>query len=1038
MKHITIAVALTVLPATVWQAQAQSRLCDPSFENCRVPLMELIRAESVAIDVAFWFMEDSRYTTALIERWKAGVPIRVLIDLKANASYPINANRIAELAAAGIPIRHKTSSYLHWKTMVFAGQSVVEFSGANYSPNAFVPNAPYVDYVDEAILFSSDPDIVNSFKTKFDDVWTSTSGYANYANVSGPLTRSHPTYPIHADLNFPPGTGQNFAIRSARLYDSEDAGIDAIMYRITDRRHSDALIRAHLRGVPVRLLTEPKQYRDPARLWHAWNVDRLHVAGVQVRHRRHRGLNHEKLTLLSEQRTTILGSSNWTESSANSQLEHNLFSREAWIYDWSRAHFDRKWNSDTETQPFVPLRPDAPIYNRPADAAQNQPLTVTLRWYAGPWAHRYDVYLGTDAAAMVLKLDDVELGPSEHATDYVSHTLSGLKESTTYYWKVVSRTMAGVERAGRVYSFRTAGEAAAAGPGDVVLYAARAPVAHGWSVVADTTAAGGARLSNPNLGAAKVSAPLAEPALYFEMRFAADAGVPYHIWIRGKSAGNSWRGDSAYVQFSDSTSSSGAAIFRLGSTSAASVTIEDCSGCGLSNWGWNDNGYGKGVLGPHVYFAASGTHTIRVQVREDGMSIDQIVLSRRMFLSTRPGLPKDDGTLLVASDGSSGEEPPDAPPSATLPDGWATADVGAVAAAGSARYESGTFTLDGAGADVWGTADEFRFAYQALRGDGSITARVAALEYVDAWTKAGVMVRASATPGAAHAFMLVSAGKGLAFQRRSAPGGLSTHTAGGTGTAPRWVRLVRTGDLVIGMHSADGMSWTEVGRQTIALGAELLAGLAVTSHKDGTLATAMFDRVVIAADGAAPTDPPVGALPAGWSAVDVGGVATAGTTVHADGRFTLEGSGADVWGPADEFRFVHRTLSGDGSLTARVTSLEAIDDWTKAGVMVRASTSAGAPHAFMLVSAEKGVAFQRRTAAGGISTHTAGGAGTAPTWVRLVRTGDLLTGYRSSDGIAWVEVGREVIPMGSGVLIGLAVTSHRDGTLATAVFDSVR
>jgi phosphatidylserine/phosphatidylglycerophosphate/cardiolipin synthase-like enzyme len=302
-------------------------------------------------------MEDARYTTELIRRWQAGVPVRVLVDTKANSRYPANAHRIAELRDAGIPIRRRTASYMHWKTMIFAGQNVVQFSGANYSPHAFVPVEPYVDYVDEVIVFSDDPAIVGSFKTKYDDAWTATSGWSDYANVTTPRTRSHATAPIHPDLNFPPGSGQNFATRSVAMYEAEDAAIESIMYRITD-----ALIGAVARGVVARVLTEPFQYREPERLWHAWNVDRMYVAGVQIRHRRHLGLNHEKLTLLTEEGMAIIGSSNWTESSANAQNEHNWFTREAWVVDWSRAHFDRKWQSDAETEPFVPL----PTSRRPS------------------------------------------------------------------------------------------------------------------------------------------------------------------------------------------------------------------------------------------------------------------------------------------------------------------------------------------------------------------------------------------------------------------------------------------------------------------------------------------------------------------------------------------------------------------------------------------------------------------------------------------------------------------------------------------------
>ena len=69
-------------------ATAQDRLCDPGDEDCRAILINYIRNEKVGIDVAFWFMEDARYTAELIRKHQAGVPVRVLIDPRANAGYP--------------------------------------------------------------------------------------------------------------------------------------------------------------------------------------------------------------------------------------------------------------------------------------------------------------------------------------------------------------------------------------------------------------------------------------------------------------------------------------------------------------------------------------------------------------------------------------------------------------------------------------------------------------------------------------------------------------------------------------------------------------------------------------------------------------------------------------------------------------------------------------------------------------------------------------------------------------------------------------
>jgi hypothetical protein len=167
-----------------------------------------------------------------------------------------------------------------------------------------------------------------------------------------------------------------------------------------------------------------------------------------------------------------------------------------------------------------------------------------------------------------------------------------------------------------------------------------------WSRIADATAAGGARLQNPNAGAPKIAAALASPVDYFEMTFDADAGRAYRLWIRGKATGNNWANDSVHVQFSDAVTASGTPIFRIGTTSSAEVNLEDCANCGISGWGWQDNGYGAGVLGPEIKFATTGAHTLRVQVREDGLGIDQIVLSAGRYLSAAPGAGKNDGTIV--------------------------------------------------------------------------------------------------------------------------------------------------------------------------------------------------------------------------------------------------------------------------------------------------------------------------------------------------------------------------------------------------------
>jgi exonuclease III len=182
---------------------------------------------------------------------------------------------------------------------------------------------------------------------------------------------------------------------------------------------------------------------------------------------------------------------------------------------------------------------------------------------------------------------------------------------------------------------------------EIVLQASAAKVVGAWRIEADATAASGRRLRNPDAAIAKVASASAAPTSYAEVTFSAEKGRPYRLWMRGRADLNSWANDSAFVQFSDSVDANGQPIYRIGTTSSTTYLLEDCSGCGLAGWGWQDNGYGTGVLGPVIYFATTGTHTLRIQSREDGLAIDQIVLSSEKYLSVAPGAAKNDTTVLA-------------------------------------------------------------------------------------------------------------------------------------------------------------------------------------------------------------------------------------------------------------------------------------------------------------------------------------------------------------------------------------------------------
>ncbi|MHC4116094.1 MAG: LamG-like jellyroll fold domain-containing protein [Planctomycetota bacterium] len=157
------------------------------------------------------------------------------------------------------------------------------------------------------------------------------------------------------------------------------------------------------------------------------------------------------------------------------------------------------------------------------------------------------------------------------------------------------------------------------------------------------------------------------------------------------------------------------------------------------------------------------------------------------------------------------------------------------------------------------------------------------------------------------------------------------------------------------------------------------------------------------------------------------------------GTFTMTGSGTDIWGNADEFHFAYRTLTGAGSIVARVNSVVDTNVWAKGAVMIRETLEPGSKNAAVAVTPGNGVSFQWRMDPDAGSSNATEGGITAPHWVKLERDiAGNFTASQSTDGTAWQMVGVfENIPMSGAVFIGLAVTSHDAGETTEAVFSNV-
>jgi len=165
----------------------------------------------------------------------------------------------------------------------------------------------------------------------------------------------------------------------------------------------------------------------------------------------------------------------------------------------------------------------------------------------------------------------------------------------------------------------------------------------------------------------------------------------------------------------------------------------------------------------------------------------------------------------------------------------------------------------------------------------------------------------------------------------------------------------------------------------------------------------------------------------------------------ADGTIVMGAAGTDIWNTTDEFRFACKPLSGDGSIVALVESVSRAVDWTKAGVMIRETLEAGSPFAAVYATPDYGCRYQARLTADVAAVSDSGVVTTeqtalrAPYWVKIERVGNSFNGYYSTDGENWTAMAwnPQTIAMGANVYVGLAVTSHSAGVLASAEFSSV-
>ena len=364
------------------------------------------------------------------------------------------------------------------------------------------------------------------------------------------------------------------------------------------------------------------------------------------------------------------------------------------------------------------------------------------------------------------------------------------------------------------------------------------------------------------------------------------------------------------------------------------------------------------------------------------------------------------------------------PTVSTVPSPFASYDVGDVGLRGAGFFQNNNqFTVEGAGADIWGTSDSYHLVAAPMRGSGYISATVFSESGTDTFAKAGVMI-GGGSPSAPTVILDIRPNGEVEFMARTSAGASMQFIGGMSDRLPVQLKIQRDVNTFTGFTSHDGHDFTYIGSIDVEMPTDPSAGLAVTSHDRASLNSATFYEVNITSEG--------------FSDSDIGDVGAVGWHGAANGHEVVNGSGADIWGTTDAFNYYSTDLINDGYMDARFLNLDNTSTWAKAGIMIRGSNDPSAPHVILDVKPDGSVEFMTRQTQGGSTTYFVGvGAQPFPVTLQLTRRGNQVMGYVTGRFGSTVSLGPISIDLPSHAMIGIAVTSHLGGTLAQAGVDNI-
>ncbi|MBN2314980.1 MAG: hypothetical protein JXM79_13695 [Sedimentisphaerales bacterium] len=475
----------------------------------------------------------------------------------------------------------------------------------------------------------------------------------------------------------------------------------------------------------------------------------------------------------------------------------------------------------------------------PADGAVDVALNAQLRWTAGFGAKLHTVYFGEDYDTVANAIGGAPAGTT-------SYNPGPLKEAKVYYWRV-DEFDAVMTYKGDVWSFTTTGAISNPNPADGAVNVTQTPILT-W---------------DPAI-------PAASHEIYFgtdaeAVRNATSASPEYkgtkalgdEMYEPGQLAWNTsyyWRIDEV-----NNTNPNSPWLGRVWSfTTADFVIVEDFESytdddiAGEAIWQHWVDGYGVADNGAQVGYL--------MPPYAEQATVNNGLQSMPLLYSNLAGVTNSEAVLTLSSARDWTQE--------------GVADLslwvhGAPASTGSfVEGPTGTYTMTAEGTDIWGTADQFHYAYKTLTGAGSMQAQILSVENTNAWAKAGVMIRETLDPGSKYAWVFISPSNGCRFQARATTDGDATSddsvvsTAQTAITAPYWVKFERDGaNNFRGYYSANGTTWQPMtwNAQNISMAQTVYIGLGLTSHSAGVVCEAKFSDITSS-----------GGVSGQWTHLDIG------------------------------------------------------------------------------------------------------------------------------------------------------------------------